>query len=165
MLLQIGSIEEGAVMYKYTISVAARLLFCLLVISVVVVTGCSVFRGKKQLEEKSSGTYSQYEQQNLQFHQQQQDSLSSYWYFSTDSLLWFHPDSGLWTKGGRFFANQSNIKRWKQNLQWRQANSGAVSVSDSRVKRENKVVSAEFFAIGVVMLAVLGYWIWWRWRK
>ncbi|MGB3103749.1 hypothetical protein [Sphingobacterium siyangense] len=151
-------------MFKYTISVAARLLFCLLVISVVVVTGCSVFRGKKQLEEKSSGTYSQYEQQNLQFHQQQ-DSLSSYWYFSTDSLLWFHPESGLWAKGGRFFANQSNIKRWKQNLQWRQANSGAASVSDSRVKRENKVVSAEFFAIGVVMLAVLGYWIWWRWRK
>lgn len=152
-------------MNKYTISGSESLVFCLLVISVAVVTGCSVFRGKKQLEEKSSRTYSQYEQQNLQFHRQQQDSLSSYWYFSTDSSLWFHPDSGLWAKGGKIFARQSKIKHAEENLQWRQANSEAASTSDSRVKRENKVVSAEFFAIGGVMLAVLGYWIWWQRRK
>jgi len=165
MLLQIGSIEESMVMNKYTISGSESLVFCLLVISVAVVTGCSVFRGKKQLEEKSSRTYNQHEQQNLQFHQQQQDSLSSYWYFSTDSPMWFHPDSGLWAKGGQLFAHQSNIKRWEENLRLQQTNRKEARTSDSRVKRENKVVSTEIFAIGCVMLAVLGYWIWWRWRK
>lgn len=151
-------------MNKYTISVAARLLFCLLVIIVVVIS-CSVFQGKKQLEEKSTKIYRQYEQQNLQFHQKQQDSLSSYWYFSTDSTFSFHPDSGLWARGGKIFAHQSNIKRAEENWRLLQANSDAASVSDSRVMRENKVVSAEILAIGVIMLAGLGYWIWWRRRK
>jgi len=141
------------------------IVFCLLVISIVMVISCSVFRGKKQLEEKSTKIHNHYEQQNLQFHQKQQDSLSSYWYFSTDSAFWFHPDSGIWAKRGKIFTHQSNIKRAEENWQLRQANSEAASVSDSRVKRENKVVSAEFFAIGGVMLAVLGYWIWWRRRK
>lgn len=152
-------------MNKYTISVAGSPVFCLLVISVTVVFSCSVFQGKKQLEEKSTKIYSQYEQQNLQFHRKQQDSLSSYWYFSTDSAFWFHPDSGIWAKRGKIFANQLNIKRAEENWQLRQANSEAASVSDSRVKRENKVLSTDIFAIGGVMLAVLGYWIWWRRRK
>lgn len=152
-------------MNKYTISVGGSPVFCLLVISVNVVFSCSVFQGKKQLEEKSTKIYSQYEQQNLQFHQKQQDSLSSYWYFSTDGPLWFHPDSGLWAKGGRLFADQSNIKRKEVNLQLQQANRKEASTSDSHVERENKVVSTEIFAIGVVMLAGLGYWIWWRRRK
>lgn len=136
-----------------------------MVISVTVVFSCSVFQGKKRLEEKSTKIHNQYEQQNLQFHQKQQDSLSSYWYFSTDSAFWFHLDSGLWAKGGRIFAHQSNIKRAEETWQLRQANSEAASVSDSRVERENKVLSTDIFAIGGVMLAVLGYWIWWRRRK
>ena len=136
-----------------------------MVINVTVVFSCSVFQGKKQLEENSTKIHNQYEQQNLQFHQKQQDSLSSYWYFSTDSAFWFHPDSGIWAKRGKIFANQSNIKRAEENWQLRQANSEAASVSDSRVKRENKVLSTDIFTIGGVMLAVLGYWIWWRRRK
>ncbi|WP_313188017.1 hypothetical protein [Sphingobacterium siyangense] len=152
-------------MNKYTISVFGSPVFCLLMISIFVVISCSVLQGKKQLEEKSTKIYSQYEQQNLQFHQKQQDRLSSYWYFSTDSTFWFHPDSGLWAKSGKIFAHLSNIKSAEENLQLRQANSEAASVSDSRVKRENKVLSAEFFTIGVVSLAALGYWIWWRRRK
>ncbi|WP_286735652.1 MULTISPECIES: hypothetical protein [Sphingobacterium] len=114
------------------------------------VISCSVFRGKRQLEENSTQRYSQYEQWDLAYHQKQQDSLSSYWYFSTDSPFWFDPDNGIWAKGGRLFSDQSTIKRKEENLQLRQANSEAASVSDSRVKRENKVVSAEFFAIGGV---------------
>ncbi|WP_312364852.1 hypothetical protein [Sphingobacterium sp.] len=152
-------------MNKYLIAVLVNLLFFLFIISTAVVISCSVFRGKRQLEENSTQRYSQYEQWELAYNQKQQDSLSSYWYFSTDSPLWFHPDNGIWAKGGRLFSDQSNIKRKEENLQLRQANSEAASVSDSRVKRENKVVSAEFFAIGGVMLAVLGYWIWWRRRK
>jgi hypothetical protein len=134
-------------------------------ISTPVVISCSVFQGKRQLEQKSTQRYSQYERRDLAFYQKQQDSLSSYWYFSTDSPLWFYPDSGLWAKGGRLFADQSNIKRREENLQLQQANRKGASTSDSRVKRENKVVSTEIFAIGVILLAVLGYWIWWRWRK
>ncbi|MNJ96966.1 hypothetical protein D3C87_147010 [compost metagenome] len=149
-------------MNKYIISVAGSLLFCLLVISVVVVTGCSVFRGKKQLEEKSSRTYSQYEQQNLQFHQQQ-DSLSSYWYFSTDSLMWFHPNSGLWAKGGQLFAHQSNIKRREENLQLQQVNSKGAASSDLMVKREKDWLTS--ISIVVVLMAILvglGYFAWKR---
>ncbi|MBB1645600.1 hypothetical protein A9970_16735 [Sphingobacterium sp. UME9] len=152
-------------MNKYLISVVGNLLFFLFIISTAVVISCSVFRRKKQLEEKSTKIHSQYEQQNLQFHQKQQDSLSSYWYFSTDSPFWFLPDSGLWAKGGKIFIHQSNIKRAEENWQRQQTNRKESSTADTRVKRENKVVSTEIFAIGVVMLAVLGYWIWWRRRK
>lgn len=159
MPLLTGSIEEGTVMNKYLISVAGNLLFFLFIIS------CSVFRGKKQLEEKSTRRYSQYEHRDLAYHQKKQDSLSSYWYFSTDSPLWFHPDNGLWAKGGRLFADQLNIKRWEENLRLQQTNRREASTSDSRLKRENKVVSTEIFAIGGILLAVLGYWIWWRGRK
>ena len=134
-------------------------------ISSAVVISCNVFQRKKQLEEKSMQRYSQYEHWDLAYHQKQQDSLSSYWYFSTDSPLWFHADNGLWAKGGRLFADQSNLKRREENLQLQQANRKKASASDSRMKRENKVVSTEIFAIGVVLLAVLGYWIWWRGRK
>lgn len=165
MPLQIGSIEEGTVMNKYLISAAGNLLFFLFIISTAVAISCSIFRGKRQLEEKSTWHYSQYERRDLAYHQKQQDSVSSYWYFSTDSPLWFHPDSGLWAKGGTLFADQSNVKRKEENSQLQQTNRKEASASDSRVKRGNKVVSTEIFAIGGVLLAVLGYWIWWRGRK
>ena len=152
-------------MNKYLILVIGNLLFFLFIISTAVVISCNVFRGNKQLEEKSTRRYSQYEYRDLAYYQKQQDSLSSYWYFSTDSPLWFHPDSGLWAKGGRLFAEQSNIKRREENLQLQQANKKEASASNSHVERENKVVSTEILAIGVVMLAGLGYWIWWRRRK
>ncbi|WP_448137056.1 hypothetical protein [Sphingobacterium siyangense] len=134
-------------------------------ISIFVVISCSVLQGKKQLEEKSTKIYSQYEQQNLQFHQKQQDRLSSYWYFSTDSTFWFHPDSGLWAKSGKIFAHLSNIKSAEENLQLQKTNRKEASTSDSRVKQENKVVSTEIFTVSGVLLAVLGYWIWWKGRK
>ncbi len=152
-------------MNKYLISVVGKLLFFLLIMSIAGVISCSVFRGKKQLEDKYTRRYSQYEHRDLAYYQKQQDSLSSYWYFSTDSPLWFHPDSGLWAKGGRLFAEQSNIKRREENLQLQQANRTEASSLDSHVERENKEVSAEIFAIGLIMLAGLGYWIWWRRRK
>lgn len=152
-------------MNKYLISVIGNLLFFLFIISTAVVVSCSVFRGKQQLEEKYTRRYSQYEHRDLVYHQKQQDSLSSYWYFSTDGPLWFQPDNGIWAKGGRLFADQSNIKRKEENLQLQQANRKEASASDSRVERENKIVSTEIFAVGIVMLAGLGYWIWWRRRK
>ncbi|WP_286754065.1 MULTISPECIES: hypothetical protein [Sphingobacterium] len=153
-------------MNKYTISVAGSPVFCLLVISVAVVTGCSVFRGKKQLEEKSTKIHNQYEQQNLQFHQKQQDSLSSYWYFSTDSAFWFHPDSGIWAKRGKIFTHQSNIKRAEENWQLRQANSEAASVSDSRVEWEKEwLTSISIFVVLMGILVGLSYLVWKRIRK
>lgn len=152
-------------MDKYTILVAGRLVFFLIIISTAVVISCSVFQGKKQLEQKSTRRYSQYEHWDLAYHQKQQDSLSSYWYFSTDSPLWFHPDSGLWAKGGRLFAEQSNIKQTEENLQLQKTNRKEASTSDSCVKQENKVVSTEIFTVSGVLLAVLGYWIWWKGRK
>ncbi len=153
------------VMNKYKISVARSLVFFLFMISTAVIISCSVFQGKKQLEEKSTQRYNQYEHWDLTYHQKQQDSLSSYWYFSTDSPFLFHPDSGLWAKGGRLFAEQSNIKQTEENLQLQRVNSEAAAASDLYVKRKNKVVSTQIFAIGAVLLAVLGYWIWWRGRK
>lgn len=152
-------------MNKYLISVVGNLLFFLFIISTAVVVSCSVFRGKQQLEEKYTRRYSQYEHRDLVYHQKQQDSLSSYWYFSTDSPLWFQPDNGIWAKGGRLFADQSNIKRKEENLQLQQTNRKEASASDSRVERENKIVSTEIFAVGIFMLVGLGYWIWWRRRK
>ncbi|WP_336830678.1 hypothetical protein [Sphingobacterium multivorum] len=153
MRLQIGSIEEGTVMNKYLISVVGNLLFFLFIISTAVVISCSVFQGKKQLEEKSTKIHSQYERRDLEFYQKQQDSLSSYWYFSTDSPLWFYPDSGLWAKGGQLFAHQSNIKRAEENWQLRQANSEAANVSDSRVKREKAGLTS--ILIAVVLMGIL----------
>jgi len=135
-------------------------------ISTAVVISCSVFQGKKQLEQKSTQRYSQYEHWDLAFHQKQQDSLSSYWYFSTDSPLWFHPDSGLWAKGGRLFAEQSNIKRTEENLQLQRANSEEAAASDLRVKREKDWLTS--ISIGVVLMAILvglGYLAWKRIRK
>lgn len=153
-------------MNKYTISGSESLVFCLLVISVAVVTGCSVFQGKKRLEQKSTQRYSQYEQRDLAYHQKQQDSLSSYWYFSTDSPLWFHPDSGLWAKGGKIFAHQSNIKRAEENLQLQQANSEEAAASDLIVKREKDWLTS--ISIVVVLMAIflgLGYFAWKRIRQ
>lgn len=153
-------------MDKYTISVAGNLLFFLFIISTAVVISCSVFRGKQQLKQKSSRRYSQYERRDLAFHQKQQDSLSSYWYFSTDSPLWFHPDSGLWAKEGKLVAHQSNIKHAEENLQLQQANSEAAAASDLRVKREKDWLTS--ISIGVVLMAILvglGYLAWKRIRK
>ncbi|QMV69739.1 hypothetical protein HS960_19705 [Sphingobacterium paramultivorum] len=135
-------------------------------ISTAVVISCSVFQGKKQLEQKSTQRYSQYEHWDLAFHQKQQDSLSSYWYFSTDSPLWFHLDSGLWAKGGRLFAEQSNIKRTEENLQLQRANSEEAAASDLIVKREKDWLS--LILIVVVLMAILvglGYLAWKRIRK
>ncbi|WP_159730307.1 hypothetical protein [Sphingobacterium sp. 18053] len=135
-------------------------------ISTAVVISCSVFQGKKQLEQKSTQRYSQYEHWDLAYHQKQQDSLSSYWYFSTDSPLWFHSDSGLWAKGGRLFAEQSNIKRTEENLQLQRANSEEAAASDLIVKREKDWLS--LILIVVVLMAILvglGYLAWKRIRK
>lgn len=135
-------------------------------ISTAVVISCSVFQGKKQLEEKSTQRYNQYEHWDLAYHRKQHDSLSSYWYFSTDSPLWFHPDSGLWAKEGKLVAHQSNIKHAKENLRLQQANRKEASTSDLLVKREKNWLS--LILIVVVLMAILvglGYLAWKRIRK
>lgn len=152
-------------MNKYTISVAGNLLFFLFIISTAVVISCSVFQGKKQLEQKSTQRYSQYEQRDLAYRQNLQDSLSSYWYFSTDSPLWFHPDSGIWAKGGEIFARQSKIKHAEENLRLQQVNSKGAASSDLMVKREKDWLT--FISIVVVLMAIflgLGYFAWKRIR-
>jgi hypothetical protein len=159
-----GSIEEGATMKKIIISVFWRLTFFLLAI-LAVITSCNIFHARK-LEGKFSKSYSQYERGDLVFRQKQQDSLSSYWYFSTDSPLWFHPDSGLRAIGGKMLAQQSNIKRAEKDLQWRKAKSEKANASNSIVKRENDwLFLISVLSVLMVILAGLGYLAWRRIRK
>lgn len=153
-------------MCKYIIPVAGNLLFFLFIISTAVVISCSVFQGKTQLEQKSTQRYSQYEQRDLVYHRKQQDSLSSYWYFSTDSPLWFHPDSGLRAIGGKMLAKQYNIKRSEKNLRWRKGKSEEANALDSIVKRENNSLSSILIlAVVMAILAGLSYLAWRKIRK
>ena len=89
----------------------------------------------------------------------QQDSSSRYWFFRTDTTFYFHPDSGLFAKGGRL---------WLQEF-WRGENVG-LRIYDSLDYRvhENQQIAQKSFSeritkgyywgvvIAVIILVVLG---------
>lgn len=65
---------------------------------------------------QSHGTdaYTGYEKQQLQkgttqWFWNEQDSTVRYWSFHSDSLLWYHPDSGLFSNGGLLQYWQSDV--------------------------------------------------------
>lgn len=51
----------------------------------------------------------------------QQDSTKRYWHFASDSVFYFHPDSGLWAQGGRLYAQEQSVqeKRLLSNINHR----------------------------------------------
>ena len=126
--------------------------------------GCAVFRGQKQLEKKSSTSASQYENRDLLFHYKQQDSLFTYWYFRTDSLLSFRPDSGLTAKGGWLYVQQSRSSYAEQKLASHQQSELAMNTLDSVKTRDQKAFSLHALLIASVVFSVLLYLIW-RVRK
>ncbi|QIH35486.1 hypothetical protein [Sphingobacterium sp. DR205] len=129
------------------------------------IAACAIFRGQKQLEKNSSTRASQYENRNLLFHYKQQDSLFTYWYFRTDSLLSFRPDSGLKARGGQLYVQQSRSSSAEQKLAADQQHTRATETLDSVTRRERWVLSLDALRIASVVFLVLLYLMWRVWKK
>ena len=142
-----------------------RMYIILSLSSCLLIVACAVFRGKKRLEKNSATSASQYENRNLLFHYKQQDSLFTYWYFQTDSLLSFRPDSGLNAKGGRLYVHQSWTSAAEENMRTHQNNEKVISTVNSVLKQEKKDIRIETIAVIVVLGVLVVYFIWKLWKK
>lgn len=133
-------------------------------IPVFLLMGCGIYGKKSQLEQRSENSYKQYEEQGLIFHQTQKDSLSTYWYFWTDSLLSFRPDSGLNAKGGRLYVQQSRNTFAEEKFAARQKTALETDALDSVTMQDKRTFSFNTLLIAVVIFSPLLY-LMWRFRK
>lgn len=80
-----------------------------IIFTVFTVSSCRTF--KRQAEQHESYTQRQYANQQVrEMHSFRfMDSVGSYWHFSTDSVFYYHPDSGL-------RARQGQLSRWDNRL-------------------------------------------------
>lgn len=133
-------------------------------IPVFLLMGCGIYSKKSQLEQKSENSYKQYEEQGLIFHQTQKDSLSTYWYFWTDSLLSFRPDSGLRAQGGRLYVQQSRSTFAEEILDARQKNVMATGTLDSVAMKDREIFPFDALIIAAVIFSALMC-VMWQFRK
>jgi len=144
---------------------ATKLYQIACLIAVYLLVGCGIYSKKSQLEQKMENSYKQHQDQHLLFHQTQKDSLSTYWYFWTDSLLSFRPDSGLNAKGGLLYVQQSRSRFAEKKLATRQKNTLATGTLDSVTKRDRSTFSFDALLIAFAISLALLYLIWWVRRK
>lgn len=78
-----------------------------ILIIIVTLVSCRSYR-EKTLHERGSSTLSE-AGTNVRYGFQftDKDSLDRAWYFSTDSVLYFHPEYGLSSKGGHLHVSES----------------------------------------------------------
>ncbi|MDM1295284.1 hypothetical protein HX021_13430 [Sphingobacterium sp. N143] len=131
---------------------------CLIAVSLLL--GCGIYSKKSQREQKSENSYKQYEEQRLLFHQKHMDSLSTYWYFWTDSLLSFRPDSGLSAHGGRMYVQQSRSTLAEGILDARQKNALEQGSLDSVTMPDKRAFSFDSLFVVISILSALLYLIW-----
>jgi len=135
---------------------------CLIAVSLLL--GCGIYNKKFKLEQKSENSYKQYEEQRLLFHQKHMDSMSTYWYFWTDSLLSFRPDSGLKAHGGRLYVQQSRNTLAEEKLDARQMKAQAKDTLDSVVTLDRKTFSFDTLLVAISVFFTVIYFIW-RFRR
>ena len=135
-------------------------VLCLLMIGCNLIIGCAALHTNKQFEQKWTTTHSQYENRDLFFHYKQQDSLFTYWYFWTDSLLSFRPDSGLSAHGGRMYVQQSRSTLAEGILDARQKNALEQGSLDSVTMPDKRAFSFDSLFVVISILSALLYLIW-----
>ncbi len=95
----------------------------------------------------------------------QRDSSKRYWSVVTDSIFYYHPDSGLWASGGWLYAEEQTLHVHNGETAIRYRDS--VLYSQELSEKSKKVVSTNrapwyvYLAIIVVGVLVVGGW----WRK
>lgn len=146
-------------------SVLRMLAFSILTMGCTILISCKTLYSKKELEQASSSANSQYEQRDLLFQYRQQDSFSSYWYVKTDSQLWFHPDSGLWAKGGQFYVKQSGVHLSEEQLRSNQGKGQVTKTSESQTQQEKQTVSLMAFVFPLIVLIGLFYFFLFIYRR
>ncbi|MDF2515302.1 MAG: hypothetical protein K0R59_598 [Sphingobacterium sp.] len=129
-------------------------------IAVWLLWGCGIYSKKYQREQRSQNSYRQYEGQRLLFHQKQMDSLSTYWYFWTDSLLSFRPDSGLRADGGQLYVQQFRNTLAEEKLETRQKKAMEKDSLDSVVTQDRKAFSFDTLLIVVSTALAVIYLVW-----
>ncbi|WP_164111711.1 MULTISPECIES: hypothetical protein [Sphingobacterium] len=122
---------------------------------------------KHRLEEqKAIKQVSRSEFQKWQYYLQQ-DSNWRYWHFASDSIFYFHPDSGLWAKSGWLYAEEQWVHKSEQQSNVSNRDSAAIEQYSS--KTEQKRIRKQqlpwyIYVIALLGIGSLGYFYFWRKR-
>ncbi|MBL1410386.1 hypothetical protein [Sphingobacterium faecale] len=96
----------------------------------------------------------------------QQDSTVRYWHFVSDSIFYFHPDTGLWALGGWLYAAEQSIH--EKLLQSNISHRDSTALQAHAALKEQKVVRKKqlpWYVYLIVVLAVASLGIYYLWRK
>lgn len=81
----------------------------LIIIIIITLTSCRSYQEKMRLEQGSSTLSEGGKIVRYGFQFTEKDSQHRVWYFSTDSILSFHPDYGLFSVGGNLAINENRV--------------------------------------------------------
>jgi hypothetical protein len=97
----------------------AKLIYSVLGISTLLVSGsCKIYESKYREEEQLTAMEWKKQEQARRWYTLQQDTLSRFWYFWTDSTFRFHPDSGLLAASGDLILQEAKKNSKVQAGDW-----------------------------------------------
>lgn len=137
------------------------LTYCVLCIGMQFLLGsCKIYERKHREEKQRTAMEWQKWEQAQRFYTLQQDSLSRFWYFWTDSAFRFHADSGLLAGSGNLLLKESRSNSSTHEQNWIEKSEQGKR-NDSRQETNNRsMLSLEYLWIVGLVLAILFLWKW-----
>lgn len=128
------------------ISISIFVLIILLTLS------CRI--SKHRLEEKRA-TQEVFRSESQEWQQYlQQDSTVRYWYFGSDTVFYFHPDSGIWAQSGWLYAEEQSVHKSERQFHVSDRDSAALQQHSSTA--EERTIIKSPFPRYVSLIVVLG---------
>ncbi|MDR2285219.1 MAG: hypothetical protein LBE37_18550 [Sphingobacterium sp.] len=95
-----------------------------------------------------------------------QDSTKRYWHFASDSMFYFHPDSGLWAQGGWLYAEELSARTREQQsgISYRDS-VGSQQHSSSTEQTTTRKKQLPWYIYVIVLLGIGSAGFYYLWRK
>ncbi|MBE8721575.1 hypothetical protein [Sphingobacterium pedocola] len=132
---------------------------------IVLCVGCRSVRQKQEVQQKAASANIQW--QLMEQHQRigYVDSQDRHWSFWTDSLFYFHPDSGLSAYGGTMKYRDVHRRNGSEEVQYLTKDSVAASNDRSSVYSWIKKDAKTTFGFGITLLILVAGLVYWFYRK
>lgn len=140
------------------------LFFCLIAL----VSGCGAYRRHSSTEEEHSRSFLERDRVAFRLFSFQQDSSSRHWYFYSDSLFLYHPDSGLQAKSGWLWGQDILLQKTLHQHRLDSITLRTEAEEQRRVQQQDTRVGHHlvWYLVGLVLL-VFGIFVLWqkKWVK
>jgi len=119
-------------------------------------TSCKIYENKQRHKQEEAELEWQNLEQRQRLYTFRQDTLSSSWYFWTDTVFRFHADSGLFAQSGRLLGHESTGSTSRHMQDLTRKNEQGKQLETRHEKSRNTLLSTKYlWTVGFVLILFL----------